>query len=166
MKWDTLSDAATADMNEYYKGLIAFRKAHGALRMPTTEEIQANLHFMDAEQANVVAYTIDNSPNGEIAEKIMVVYKGNPEAVEMALPEGAWNICINGQQAGTEVLATAEGTVSVDGISAMVLLQGDTAPAASLAGSDDSSVVGPIVAVVAVLGICGGALVLKKKKSK
>ena len=166
MKWDTLSDAATADMNEYYKGLIAFRKAHGALRMPTTEEIQANLHFMDAEQENVVAYTIDNSPNGEIADKIMVVYNGNPEAVEMTLPEGAWNICINGQKAGTEVLATAEGTVNVDGISAMVLVQGDTAPTASLAGDNDSSVVGPIVAVVAVLGICGGALALKKKKSK
>ncbi len=160
MKWDTLSDAKVADMNAYYKGLIEFRKAHGGLRMPTTAEIQANLHFMDVEQANVVAYTIDNSPNGEISDKIMVVYNGNPEAVEMTLPEGTWNVCINGQQAGTEVLATAEGTISVDGISAMVLVQGDTE-----AGSGALSTV-LIIAGVALLGAGGAAVVMKKKKSK
>ena len=159
MKWDTLADEKIADMTEYYRGLIEFRKAHGGLRMATTTDIQENLHFMDMEQANVVAYTIDNSPNGEIADKIMVVYNGNADATEITLPEGAWDICINGQQAGTEVLATAEGTVSVDGISAMVLVQGDAAPAAG-----DESVATPAIAAIAVLGTCCGALALKRKK--
>lgn len=158
MKWNDLADAKVADMNEYYKGLIEFRKTHGALRMPTTAEIQENLHFVDQEQANVVAYTIDNSPNGEVSDRIMVVYNGNAEATEVALPEGTWGICINGQQAGTEVLATAEGTVSVDPISAMVLIQGDAA--------DTGSSAVPAVAAIALLGIGGAALAMKKKKSK
>ena len=37
IKWDTLSDAAYADAADYYAGLIAFRKAHPALRMTTAE---------------------------------------------------------------------------------------------------------------------------------
>lgn len=166
MKWDTLSDVTIADMNEYYKGLIAFRKAHGGLRMTTTEDIQANLHFMDVEQANVVAYTIENSPNGETAEKIMVVYNGNPEATEITLPEGTWDVCVNGQKAGTEVLATAEGSVSVDGISAMVLVQGNVAGALGTVGGNGSLSTVHLVVGVVLIGAGGAAFAMKKKKRK
>ncbi len=123
IKWDTLNEAKNSDMNEYYKGLIAFRKEHGALRMTTTEEIQNNLHFLETEQKNVVAYTIANSPNEETAENIMVIYNANPDAIDIALPDGKWDICINGERAGIEAIQTVEGTVSVDGISACVLVQ-------------------------------------------
>ena len=141
--------------------------------MTTTEDIQANLHFMDMDQANVVAYTIDNSPNGEIAEKIMVVYNGNSEVAEVTLPEGNWNVCVNGEKAGTEVLSTAEGTVSVDGISAMVLVQGDTAPAAGVlngVGASSGAAAGNgtvlIIATVAILGVGGAVFAVKRKKNK
>lgn len=162
MKWDTLSDAVIADMNEYYKGLIAFRKAHGGLRMPTTEEIQANLHFIENEQDNVVAYTIDNSPNGEIAERILVVYNGNKEATQLTLPEGTWNVCINGKKAGTEVLETANGSISVDGISAMVLVQGAIAEA-----SDGNGMLSTILLIggAAFVG-AGGVIFARKRKNK
>lgn len=53
------------DVYEYYKGLIAFRKAHSALRMTTAAAIQNNLTFMTGLDANVVAYTIQ----GEVQEK-------------------------------------------------------------------------------------------------
>ena len=162
LKWDTLADEKIADMNEYYKGLIAFRKAHNALRMTTTAEIQANLHFMDTVD-NVVAYTIENSPNGERAEKIMVVYNGNSTAEEVALPDGTWDVCINGQTAGTEVIETVEGSISVDGISALVLVQGNAAP--SSAGNGIISTVLIIGAVVILAAGCA-VFVIKRKKNK
>lgn len=167
MKWDSLSDATIADMNEYYKGLIEFRKAHGGLRMSTTEEIQQNLHFVDVEQKNVVAYTIDNSPNGETAEKIMVVYNGNPSATDIALPEGAWDICINGQKAGTEVLATAEGSVCVDAISALVLVQGNNTNVVSNASQTGNSTFSTVMLVLGgMLILVGGVMIaMKRKKS-
>ena len=156
IKWDTLDDANTADMLEYYKGLIAFRAAHPALRMTTTEDIEANLAFMEVEQKNVVAYTIANSPNGEKAKNILVAYNGNEEAVDITLPEGKWNVYINGEKAGTEVLETVEGTVSVPGISAVVLVQ---------EGANVGLIVGIIVAVLAIAAVAG-VVVSKKKKAK
>ena len=142
IKWDTLDDVKTADMLDYYKGLIAFRSEHPALRMTTTEDIEANLVFMDVEQKNVVAYTIANSPNGEKAKNILVAYNGNEEAVDITLPEGKWNVYINGEKAGTEVLDTVEGTVNVAGISAVVLVQ---------EGTNVALIVGIVIAAVAIL---------------
>ena len=157
IKWDTLDDEATADMYEYYKGLIAFRKAYPALRMTTTEDIEANLTFMDVEQKNVVAYTIANSPNEEKAKNILVVYNGNEEAVDITIPEGKWNVYINGEKAGTDVIETVEGTVNVAGISAVVLVQ---------EGANVALIVGIIIAAVAILAGVGIFVGTKKKKVK
>lgn len=65
------------DVYEYYKGLIAFRKAHSALRMTTAAAIQNNLTFMTGLDANVVAYTIQGEVQGETAQNIAVIYNGN-----------------------------------------------------------------------------------------
>ena len=157
MRWDSLNDEITADVYEYYKGLIAFRKAHGGLRMNTTEEVQENLHFIETEYDNVVAYTIDNSPNSETAESIMVIYNANPDAVEITLPEGKWNVCINGESAGTETISTVTGTVNVDGISAYVLVKD---------GVNVMTVVICIAVVVVIIAGIAVAVILAKKRKK
>ena len=123
IKWDNKGNVI--DTYEYYKGLIAFRKAHSALRMTTATDIQNMLTFMSGLDANVVAYTIKGEAQGETAQNIAVIYNGNPDAVTVNLPAGAWDICVNGEKAGCESLGTAEGSVTVEGISAMVLVQGD-----------------------------------------
>ena len=48
----------------------------------------------------------------------------------MTLPEGEWDIRINGEDAGDTSLGTAEDTVEVQPISAMVLVQEPEAPVA------------------------------------
>ena len=113
------------DVYEYYKGLIAFRKAHSALRMTTAAAIQNNLTFMTGLDANVVAYTIQGEVQGETAQNIVIIYNGNPDAVTVNLPAGTWDICVNGKKAGCRSLGTAEGSVTVEGISALVLVQED-----------------------------------------
>lgn len=157
IKWDTLDDAATADMLAYYKGLIAFRAEHPELRMKTAEEIEANLSFMDVEQKNVVAYTIADSTDKK-AKDTLVIYNGNNnDAVDITLPEGKWDVYVNGEKAGTEVLETVEGAVNVPAISAVVLVE---------AGAGNIPVVA-IVAILAVIAIvAGGIVVVTKKKEK
>lgn len=123
IKW--AEKAKVLDTYDYYKGLIAFRKAHSALRMTTAADIQSNLVFMSGLDANVIGYTIANNANSDTAEKITVLLNGNKNAVEVALPAGTWEICVNDKTAGTASVGTAQGTVSVPGISAMVLVQGD-----------------------------------------
>lgn len=123
IKWAEKSKVM--DTYAYYKGLIAFRKAHNALRMTTTADIQNNLTFMSGLGANVIGYTIANNANGDTAEKITVLFNGNKDAVDVTLPSGTWEICVNDKTAGTTSLGTVQGVVSVPGISATVLVQGD-----------------------------------------
>lgn len=182
LKWD--NKANVMDTYEYYKGLIAFRKAHGALRMTTAADIQSSLTFMSGLDENVVAYTITGSPNGETADKITVIFNANKEAVNVPLPAGEWDICVNGEKAGCASLGTAKDTVSVDGISAMILVQGDDTIEKVETQDDGSNVPAPtegtevdttsegmspvamaVIALVIVAVVIAGVVVVNKKKS-
>lgn len=124
IKWDTLDDPVYQDVVDYYKGLIAFRKAHSALRMQTAEEVTANITQLAGLADEVLGFQINASAvEGEKADSILVYFNPNAEATEITLPEGKWNVYVNGEDAGTEVLAKVSGTVTVDAISAMVLVQ-------------------------------------------
>ena len=122
LKWSTLEDAQYQQVYEYYKGLIAFRKAHGALRLSSAEDVAAHVTPVEGLSANVIAYDITGGVNEETAEEIFLVFNANTEETTVTLPEGEWNVYIDGEKAGTEVLSTiTDGTVSVAPLSAMVL---------------------------------------------
>lgn len=175
LKWDNLENVK--EVYDYYKGLIAFRKAHGALRMTEASEVQTKLVFMSGLDANVVAYTIEGSPNGETADKIAVIFNANKEAVNVPLPSGEWDICVNGEKAGCASLGTAADNVSVEGISAMVLVQGDetvekgeadvaeTISEASEQKTEKGGIVSAVLAVfAAAVAAVAGVTVYRKKK--
>lgn len=106
---------------EYYKGLIAFRKEHGALRMGDGDLVRKHLQFLDAPD-NVVAYVITKPDETEQLEHICVIYNGNKEEVEVNIPEGNWNVYVNKTKAGISVLEKIQGgTIKVSEISALVL---------------------------------------------
>jgi pullulanase len=122
LKWDRKS--TNAEVYYYYKGLIAFRKAHSALRMTKAEDIQANLTFLNNLEENVVGYTIDNSPNGESATSLCIIYNANRASTTVTIPSGDWNVYVKGNQAGTEILETITGgQITVAPISTIVLVQ-------------------------------------------
>jgi pullulanase len=172
MKWETLDEAEVQTTYNYYKGLIAFRKAHPALRMTTKAEADANIAEVNSGNANVLAYTINGGVNGETAESILVAFNSSVNAHELKLPEGVWNIYVSGDKAGTEVLGTAEGTVSVDAISTVVLVkeaQEQPQPTEAPAGEqNDGKGVSPALlagaAAVAAAAVAGAAVILKKRK--
>lgn len=108
----------------YYKGLIAFRKAHPALRMPTGEEVGKHLSFLEQSLKNVIAYHIIGQPQGESAEEIIIIFNARKQAAVARIPEGTWDVYIDGETAGTEIIRTfTENSVSVPAISAMVLVR-------------------------------------------
>ena len=125
------SRAATyADVYNYYKGLIAFRKAHPAFRMTDAAEVESSFHSHNDEYAEkgVAVFTLDGGANGETADEIMVVYNPLSTDTEVTLPEGDWDIYVNDEKAGNTVLGTAKGTVTVPRISGMVLVKGYKTP--------------------------------------
>ena len=181
IKWDNKSNVT--DTYEYYKGLIAFRKAHNALRMTTAEDIQNHLSFMTGLDANVVGYTISNHANGDTAEKITVIFNANKNPVNVGLPAGTWDICVNETTAGTASVGTAKGSVSVAGISAMVLIQSDSTVAkadtetqeteadttnnqndADTAKKTSGKALFVAMGAVAVLAAAAGIMITKRKK--
>ena len=129
IKWDTLSDPMYQDVVSYYTGLIAFRNAHPALRMTTAEEVAEKITQLSGLDFNVLGFHIAKDANGEQNE-LVVIFNPNAEATTVTLPEGQWEVHINGEEAGTKALASAEGTVEVAPISAMVLVQPSEEPVA------------------------------------
>ena len=155
IKWSTLEDATYQDVVNYYKGLIAFRKAHSALRMQTAEEVATNITRLSDLADEVLGFQINaGAVEGETADSILVYFNPNAEATEITLPEGKWNVYINGEDAGTEVLAKVSGTVTVDAISAMVLVQ------------ESGSSAGLLIAGLGVVAVAIGAFVVFKGKKK
>ena len=115
LKWNDLTPTSDQYKTmQYYKGLIAFRKATPTLRLAS---INANTCKIVTKDGAFVAFTITN-PNGE---QLLVVYNANPAAKTLTLPAGKWNLYINGTTAGATAIATnLDGAQSIAGISCYV----------------------------------------------
>ena len=122
LKWNDLNQAEYQNVYRYYQGLIAFRKAHPALRMVSAEEAGSHIVNLTGLDFNVTGFRILPGANGEENEFVMI-FNPRSEATTVALPEGKWEIFVNEEAAGLKVLASAEGEVAVAPISAMVLVK-------------------------------------------
>lgn len=168
LKWDTLNEESYQQVFEYYKGLIAFRKAHPVLRLTTREEISAAVSPVTSGlDSNVVAFHLQGGVNGETAQAIYVVFNANNAETTVTLPEGNWNVYVDGDKAGTQALRSVQGTATVAPISALVLVQEDTAvPEEEKTGLSGGAIAGIAAAAVAAIGGITAAVIVSKKKKK
>ena len=104
------------DVFKYYKGLIAFRKAHKSLRFTEASQVRDNLEFLKCSEKNMVAFKISACKTGDNKD-LLIVYNANRTNEKVILPEGEWEIFIDGKNAGTDVLDTVSGRIWIDGIS-------------------------------------------------
>ena len=86
------------DLFEYYKGLIALRKAYRLFRLRTAADIKNSISFLPTEQ-HLLVYEIKNS--GQIF--IIAINAENSEQIVM-LPTAGWDILVDGKQAGTTAI--------------------------------------------------------------
>ena len=161
IKWDNLNDAIYADTYAYYQGLIAFRKAHPALRMTTAEAVDANISILSGLESNVNGFHING---GDIDDDLIVIFNPRKQATTVTLPEGKWDIYIDGEDAGVTVLRSVEGSVSVDASSAMVLTQ----PNVQTLTEDPAAPFNPLflIPIFAAVVIAAIAVVIVIKKRK
>lgn len=105
------------ELQQYYKGLIAFRKKHPALRMQRAEEIREKITFMEGLPEQVVAFTICHEK-----EILFIAYNASGRNVTLLLPdEKDWKLYIDESHAGTECLRTCRSTVELPAIGCVVL---------------------------------------------
>ena len=140
---------------------MAFRKAHPALRMTTAQEEEAHITQLSDLEFNVVGSHISAGANGEENE-IIAIFNPRENDTEVTLPEGKWTVYIDAENAGTEALATAEGTVTVAAISACVLVKEAASAVPTAPAGVDLLLMAAIAAVIAIAVVA--AFVIKKRK--
>lgn len=116
IKWEDLDKEEYRNTVAYYQGLIAFRKAHPALRSTTREQVLKTVHPVSIGNEHIAAFRID-----EDKQELFVIFNADTHDVILHLPEGKWNVHIDDRNAGTGVIQSVEGQVMVSPISAMVL---------------------------------------------
>ena len=87
-----------AQVFDYYKNLIALRKAHPAFHLGKAELVRQHLEFIDVDDNRVVAFRLKDHAGGDEWQDIIVILNSNPEAATIAIPEGQYSVvCIDGK---------------------------------------------------------------------
>lgn len=112
-----------AEAFNYYKGLIAVRKAHPSFRLMTADQVKRALTFLDAPMGSV-AFRLDGVVAGDSWKQIVVIYNPQRQAITVNLPGGTWQVAAMGQKIGTGPVADpVTGQASIPPISMMMLYQ-------------------------------------------
>ena len=123
IKWSNLEQEEYQKVYRYYKGLIAFRKTHGVLRLTDASDVSKHVIPVVGLPEHVVAFRIQGGINGETAEQMLILFTAGREKTEVALSDGMWYEYINGETAGVEALATVTGKAVAEPLSAQVLVK-------------------------------------------
>lgn len=113
LKWSDLEKPEYRKNVEYYKGLLAFRKAHPILRLTTREAVREAISPQPVTDPQAAAYLIGGN--------MLIAFSASAKELELTLPEGTWNVQVYGDRAGTEALFCAESSIKIPPISATVL---------------------------------------------
>jgi pullulanase len=160
LRWDIKARELNKSVFDYYKGIIALRKAHPAFRMTTAAEVIENVDFVYEDKTGIIAYTISNYANDDTWGTILVIHN-NGNFLQLKLPEGeeSWNLVGNTNQVGEEIIRTYAGgaTLSVLEHETLILYQG-LAEEPAKRGCFGGTAILPL----AVLGL--GVLIIKRRK--
>ena len=111
--WSVLKEGSIQyETMKYYQGLIEMRKAYDIFRS-TTGLIMVNTKMLDNGAMEVTFRSNASS------DKAIVIINPTNQAVSYDLT-GDWNLIANQTKAGSEVIETQTGTVTVDAISVSV----------------------------------------------
>ncbi len=117
--------ARNRDQMDYYKGLIALRKAHPAFRMTSADQIATHLVFdkINSDKTpNLISYTLKDHANGDTWKDIKVIFNGSNEPRTVKLPKGIWSaVILNGKIDTEGGLGEFQKEVTVAPCSAVIL---------------------------------------------
>ncbi len=107
---------------EYYKELIALRKAHPAFRMTTAEDVAKNIVFDKIKSPNVISYSIKNNANGDEWKEIKLVFNGSDTPFVAKIPKGDWTVIARDGKIKADGMGSSRGgSVVVEPTSALIL---------------------------------------------
>ena len=110
---------------DFYRRLLALRRAHPAFRLPTQALIAQHLRFLPNLPAGTVGYQLRDHAGGDAWRTITVLFNGNRAPAALPLPAGTYTVVLRGQQLreqGLETLRLASD-VTLAGSTALVLVE-------------------------------------------
>lgn len=101
-----------ASQFDYYRELIALRKAHPAFRMTKADEIARNLKFEDTHNTPLlIDYTLNGRAMEDEWHTIRVAFNGSDEPRSIKVPKGEWIVVADDGNLRAEGLLDSEGCV-------------------------------------------------------
>ena len=113
-----------ADLVEYYRQMIAIRRAHKGFRLGTAELVQGHVEFMDTENESLIIYRINNLEDFDSAKSLTVLLNGSAKQAKAEIPEGTYTVLVHDAQVDISGLGQIQGTqVVVEPYSATILAE-------------------------------------------
>ncbi len=110
------------DSFEYYKGLIEIRKHFDSFKMQDRSDISQHLTFLYPEGFGMIGMRL--TKNGE---DVLVYFNGGKQRNQVTLPEGAWTLLADRDEAGLTGLGTYSGAYPIEEAETLVFVPGDEA---------------------------------------
>ncbi len=113
------------DQFNYYRNLIALRKAHPAFRMTSADQIARHIVFDNIDQEttpNLVSYVIKGNANGDEWSDIQIVFNGSDKTRTVNIPKSKWKVIARDGELNAEGLGESRGgRIDVAPYSALIL---------------------------------------------
>jgi len=133
-QYDTMGDAINkilwankktySRVYDYYRNLIAMRKAHPAFRMTTAQDVAKNLTFLPASPNLQIAYTLNGAAVGDSWKSIVVAFNGSGTPAAITIPAGNWTIVCDDANIDLNGLGQVSGSsITVKPSSAFIAYQ-------------------------------------------
>ncbi|MBP3454940.1 MAG: type I pullulanase [Alistipes sp.] len=113
-----------ADLCDYYRGLVAMRRAHPAFCLGSAEAVRRHLEFLPSDNECVVAFRLKDIDSVDSARSIVVVLNGSRERVEVAIPEAAYlTVARDGRFCDGNAAPQRTDVASAEPVSATVMIE-------------------------------------------
>jgi len=114
--------AAQTEHFDFYRGLIALRKAHPAFRLGDAAKVAEYLTFGKADKDLFLSFSLKNSAGGDDWAEINVYYNGNKGSVEVPVAGEGWKVVLFEDRVDEEGLFEVTGkNVNVPGKSTLII---------------------------------------------
>ncbi|MBQ3572398.1 MAG: type I pullulanase [Clostridia bacterium] len=162
IKWDTKNNGDYLTTMNYYKGLIALRKAFPEFRYDTKEECNFNIWEMQAANG-IVSYYIES-----VGRDIVVIYNSNTTAKTIDLGvDTTYEIYVEGSLASATPINEFVGqNYEIAPISATVLVRNTATTQPNPPVEEDDGCKSSVSSTVASMALLGAAAVVIKRKKK
>ena len=115
---------AYADLLDYYRAMIAIRRAHKGFRLGTAALVQEHVEFLPADEESLIIYRINNLEGIDSAKSLTVLLNGSAKSLTAEIPDGQYTVLAHDAQADLQGLGKINGgKIVVEPYSATILAE-------------------------------------------